>query len=467
MSTTREGGQKMTKGKHAFLKLAGTLTLALMLVFSMTIPALAEGWDEDSMTLEYEEGDTPNAAITKIFKMPINTTTPAVTFTFEFEPINVDGVAWDEETTGSNMPSIPNSTIAFTAADTGTTTAGIKTIIKESANFAGITFPASGVYTYELTETLDVYTRPMGAEYTDVMAYSKAVYEVKFVVLQGTNGLYIAQIATYYMANQTGGSAGGLKVDPTPGTNNSVGDYSQVIFENTYTKTENDGSTDPDDPDPDDPDPENLTIFRVEKLTTGNGGDPNKYFAFTVSVTEPEIGVVRGTYKAYVVDANGVVDLGTTAGPNGLARDGDDSYGDFLLFVSGTARTVNLKSGQYLSFVDVEVGSKVAVSEAAEAGYVANYAFTLGGAAAAASTNTTANTVVATPTTGTGTSGQVLPYTGEGANGALFTNNRSIEPLTGIAVADLPYYVLAALLLLAVAGYVTFKVRRSAKHSAR
>jgi len=469
MVTKREGGQEMTKKKArlALLRLTGALTLAITLVFSMAIPAFADGWDEDSMTLEYEEGDTPTAAITKILKMPINTTTPAVTFTFEFEPIDVDGVDWDEATTGSNMPTIANSTIAFTASDTGTTVAGIKTVIKESANFANITFPASGVYTYEVTETLNVYTRPVGAEYTDVMAYSKAMYKVMFVVLQGTNGLYIAQIATYYMVDQVGGDPGGPKVDPTPGTDNSVGDYSQMIFENTYTKTENDGSTDPDDPDPDDPDPENLTIFRVEKLTTGNGGDPNKYFAFTVTVTEPEIGVVRGTYKAYVVDASGVVALGDTAGPNGLARDGDDSYGDYLLFVSGTARTVNLKSGQFLSFVDVEVGSKVLVSEAGEAGYVANYAFMLGGAAAAASTNTTANTTLATPTTGTGTNGQVLPYTGEGANGAKFTNDRTIEPLTGIAVADLPYYVLAALLALAVVGYVTFKVRRSAKRNAR
>ena len=461
------------KKKSTFLRMVGAITLAMTLVFGMSSPAMAN-WVPDSQggTLKFEETDTPEAAITKILKMPINTTTPDVIFGFEFEPIDVDDEPWDTLISGSNMPTIASSSIEFTSADTGTTTAGIKTVVLESDNFVeGISFPATGVYTYKVTETAGAYVRPTTADYTDVMVYSQAEYIVKFVVFQGENKLYIATIATYYMVDDEGiGVPGTPKVDPTPNGGNSAGDYSQMIFTNTYTKTEDGGNDDPVDPNnpiPDDPDPTELNIFRVEKFTTGNGGDPNRYFVFTVTVSEPEIGQVRGVYKAYVVDSGGVVALGTGGGDNGVVRDGFDTYGDFLVFSSGTARTVNLKSGEFLSFVDLEVGSKVLVSEAGVVGYVANYTLTLGGAEAVVSTNTTANTTMTTLNTGTGAAGQVLPYTGEGVNGAVFDNNRTIEPFTGIAVADLPYYVLLALLVLSVAGYVAFKVRRNTKHSAR
>jgi len=447
---------KTKQRKSTFLKMVGAMVMAMMLVFSMGVSAMAN-WDTQSETLEFGESDTPEAVIAKVLQMPINTTTPAVTFVFEFRPIDVDDVLYDN----TNMPTITDATIAFTASDAGDVDAGVKTVIKESANFANITFPVSGVYTYEVTEKLNVYTTPTGAAYTDIMTYSQAVYEIKFLVLQGNDGLYIAQIATYLIKDQDGGTTGGEKVDPTPGTNYYGGDYSQLFFLNTYIKTENGGSDDPDDQDPD-----TLNILRVEKLTTGNGGDPNKYFAFTVTVTAPTVGAALGTYKAYIYDEDGSVAIGPTEGANGVARDHLDALGDYINFSSGTARTVNLKSGQYLLFSDLEVGSEVLVSEAAEAGYIANYVLTLGGVAAATSTNTTAATAMATPTTGSGT-GYTIPYLGEGANKALFTNDRTIEPLTGIAVADLPYYVLAALLLLAAAGYVTFKVRRNAKYSAR
>jgi hypothetical protein len=248
------------------------------------------------------------------------------------------------------------------------------------------------------------------------------------------------------------GEPGGAKVDPTPGGQNSLqettieDDYSQVIFTNRYWMSSGGGEENP-----------AQAALTVTKGVAGNAAEKTRDFLFTVKVTQPEA-ITTGdqTYLARIVDAGG----NDVTADNYATLNGDG----YIEFTSGSALAgIKLKHGQKLEFVDLHVGSAVAVEEQAAADYIPKYQRTFAGTGAFSAPNK--NTNWGFPRA-QGDEGPHYTVTGANANTVTFTNTRVGATPTGIGVDDLPYIVLAGLALACAAGFVTFKARRRAKGNA-
>ncbi|MCL2888910.1 MAG: hypothetical protein FWE65_00635, partial [Eggerthellaceae bacterium] len=234
-------------------------------------------------------------------------------------------------------------------------------------------------------------------------------------------------------------------VIPTPGGGGGTTyTYSQMIFTNVYWKV-NDGTIE--DP-----------TLTLSKTVTGELGNRQLYFNFSLTVNAPSL-VYNGTgtapvYKGYVVeDVAGVVTVVTSA-DNGTI-DGSDlpPLGGYFNFTSGVAKTINLKHGQRLVFLDNPVGSTYTVSELSPTGYEPSYIVTTDGTAAAKVDGTLSTTL----TTGTNLIGEAL-------NKTAFTNNRDTITPTGITMNELPFVGLVALALGALIAFIVVKSRKNKRY---
>jgi hypothetical protein len=405
----------MSKKQVSMLKKLAGIALVMMLCVSLALPALADD-DPKAGTLE----NPAQAAITKMLKMPVGTTTPTAKFTFEFLSVSVDGTP----NNGSNMPGLGPIDIDFNATKTGSTEGGVKSVPIESQNIvANKTWPHAGVYKYTITEKQSTYSQADGVK--EWMTYSQASYDIEVIVANDkeTGALYVAYIlATRKITDDGEPITDGEKVDSTPGGGDD-NEYSQMIFTNIYAKTNGGGEGEPE-----------LTVLGISKTVDGLGGDQSKLFPFSVTVTKPAVGFENEapSYKALIV--------------------GPDAPAGFITFDSGTASTVNLKHGQSLMFVDLPVGASFTVTEAAVPEYKAAYALKLDGADGGGHVNSETNTALTIAS----------QYIGEAENTAAYTNSRTGVTPTGIIVDNLPYIVMIALTLFALAGYIAIKTRRNA-----
>ncbi len=427
----------MNKKTTPLLKLAAAVMLTALLCVATAIPAFAAAGDPITGT----EESPARAATTKLLEMPVGTTTPDATFTFDFAKKNLDGNEGAEALAG--MPDIASRSVSFSAADAGTVSGGVKSVAKETGGiFDSVDWPHAGIYVYTVTERADTY----GIEnsFQEQLRYSAASYEIAVYVMDGENSRYVSAIAASITVKDAAneGSDLGDKVDPTPGGNPDVdGDYSKMIFTNTYLK--NTGGTDPDD-----------TVLAVSKEVTGNFANQSKYFQFNVRVNNPATVTNAATvYKAYVLDGDGAVVTDTANAATEYIRT-DPVNGAYIEFTTAVEQTVHLKHGQRLSFTDLPVGARFAVTEAATVGYTPSYVLTVNGGAGSA-VNGTDNTAL----------GFTNQYIGEAANGAAFTNtNRDITP-TGIRADHLPYIVLIGVVVFGVMVFIAVKLRRNRRHS--
>jgi len=445
----------MTSKRKALFTLMTSMALALILCLSMAVPAFAAG------SPIYGTKDKPaDAAITKMLKMPVTTTTPTVSFAFNITKKSLDGASGTADL--AKMPPIVSLPITFSAADTGTVTGGTKYVPKESPTtlFAGVNWEHPGVYIYTITEI-----HPSPPEYPVIdpatgfvkesMVYSEAVYDVAVYVVPDENGVLYAYAigATVMEIDTEDGAEKGDKVDPTPGGNPDIdGDYSKMIFTNVYVK--NEGGTTPD-----------YTTFILSKIVTGTEevtgpGRLGTIFPFQITVTKPELVTAPQTYRAYVIDADGVImdEIPTAMTTGNIGNDGN--Y-DYIEFPSGTRVDVNLLHGEKLQFIDLHVGTKIAALEETPAGYTPKYQLTIAGDPKGVQPGQQGIAHGFPSTTD-----PLDKYTGEGVNKAEFTNMYQITAPTGISVNDLPYIALLMVGFLALAGFagsMALKFRKNAK----
>ncbi|MDR7811823.1 DUF7601 domain-containing protein [Lacrimispora sp.] len=417
------------------------MALAVVMCMGTVISAFAAG---DPI---FGTEDAPAAAaITKNLIMPVGTTTPDATFTFQFSPVSVD----DRTTPGDldTMPTVGPTTIAFTASDIGTDIGtvpgtdivGFKTILKQSGDvLSGVSFPHAGVYVYNIVENSSVTGYTPGDNETYV--FSPAQYALTVYVKNGVNGLYVAAVASSITVNDSSNQTSdpGDKVDPTPqpGDPNITGNYSKIMFTNTYSKTA--GGVDPTDP--------NNHVLTIGKAVSGDYADRTKYFAFQITATQP--GVVQGsaTYKAYVLDSGNNV-VTSEDNTSNLQTDGNDY--SYIEFTSGVTETVNLKHDQKLVFTDLHIGAKYVAVESAVEYYTASALVVENGGGPIQIFNSLENLALSTGT----------KLIGENANSAAFTNTyRTITP-TGVIINNLPFVMILVLAAGAFAAFVVIKSRK-------
>jgi len=433
----------MTRKTSAILRLLACAALILTLCLSAALPTMAA-----NLSGPGDEEHPAKAAITKVLKMPVGTDTPKIVFSFTFTKAKLDDDS--DSATLATMPALPNQTINFTSASTvesDVASPGVEIVREESGNIVAspsFPWPHAGVYVYTVEEAESVTGADSGI---GTVTYSRAEYEISVYVDNGDNGLFVK----FVEARRTKADAGTAvadkpKVDPTLGGDQENYFYSQMIFNNEYAKSN--GGTDPEET--------GDTVLSISKTVAGLVANRTKYFRFEVTVTKPAVGV-GGTpkYIAYVVDASGVV---SPIVPDNIAAGAyvkTDSNGkSYIEFTSGTKQDVNLKHGQRLAFMNLEVGASFIVSEKAEADYKAGYSVVLNNGTPQTKNNSAVNTALAYPDSGTA-------YLGEAVNKVDYTNTRNKTTPTGISVDNLPYFALIGVAAAAlVATFVVIKVRR-------
>jgi hypothetical protein len=447
------------------LKIALALVLMLALSLGAAVTALAAGPVE-----ALDEDHPAEAAITKVLQMPLGTNTPAnISFTFSVAPGSLDGDSSPAEL--AEMPTVGvggapfgdtgTKTIVFSGTLGDDSTASVKRVYKEVNLFSGVTtWPHAGIYHYIVRE----YSAHGGYTLTatETLTYDSAFYDVFVYVYNKTGGgYYIGAITT--QEGTTPASPGtpakpgdNNKVDGTPGTpevsgspGNASGDYSGLIFTNTYYKTSGSGPAGPAD-----------SALAISKTVSGALASTAKYFDYTLTLNKPA--VVPGaavTYKAYVLDAatNAVV-TDAANGPGGAPA--NDTHGDHFVVTSGMPITLRLKHGQKLAFGDLHIGATYTLTEQGAANWVPEVTVTTAGVVAGSPVSAAKGQPL---TIGSPTAVLVA----DGANLAAFTNSYDVGTPTGLDIDDLPFLLMLVLAAGAIVVIAALKVRRNARASGR
>ena len=419
-------------------KLMLASVLALVMCFASVTPAMAAPLNGGGAAVG-DETNPVQVAITKNLEVPVGTNIPDATFTFTADKVSLDDQT--DAAAKASMPALHNLTLTFAPGDSGDTVAGITTVIKETGDlFENVDFPHAGIYVYTITENGIGSNTAIESDTThQTLTYSHATYTMTVYVENSTSGTgtYVYAVGTKVVVPDNDDQAVGDKVDPSLGGDDVNYHHSQMMFTNTYVKTN--GTDDPDNPDPTDPDQSTLS---VSKAVTGSLASKELYFNFSMTLSIPTlVDPIPATYKAYVVENGAIV----TSTENGAA-----AGNNYIAVATSGATTFSLKHGQQLVFVNTPVGTSYTVTETISTGYDPSYAITTAG-------------VQATTVTGNATSVQYVGEELDGTDGlasnkADFTNERNVMAPTGLNLNDLPFI---AMILVAVGALVIFIVVKS------
>lgn len=392
-------------GKRRNRGLAVIAAMGLLLSMPMAVHAAPP-------TATGTEASPAHVTINKHLQMPEGTITPAGTATFKFTSKTVDGAP----ATPTNMPALPDRTVTFVTSDAGTTTGGVKTVMKESANIVdGVTFPHAGEYIYTVKEENSGFTLTNNTDLTETMDYSTIEYQIQVIVANNAagTGVYVQSISVNVLA--AGGTVGAKVND------NDDAEGTSFAFDNKFVRTHLN--------DPNNPSDSNDTNLRISKKVAGDGGNLTQYFDFTTTLTAPALVTpsTPTTYKAGIMEGGALIDP-TANGISGAASD------HTFTVTPGTALNYKLKHGQTLVVMDAPVGAKYTNTETAVTGYTTTIA-------------QTANGVASTPAAPTVTDVLI----GEATNASVYTNTKAAITPTGIVLNNLPYIMIG---VLAIGGFI-------------
>jgi hypothetical protein len=406
-----------------------------LLVALALIPALILG-AAPAANADLTEGTKDNpaeAAITKALKTPEGTTIPNCTFTFLFASGTRQG-------TSDQSPAIGDKTVAFTSTSTDDAGTGTTTYREQTDNvLQGVTWPATGVYTYTVTEDPDVTGCALTQD-IDEMDNSEAAYTFTVYVAETDGTRYVQYVTAERTTNDAGTGVTDPKTDPKPGDGDDT--FSAWEFTNTYIRNNTNNPPGKDD------DPGALYLTQT---TTGTMADATQPFTLSITVTEPALAGTGDTFTAYLVKGSSRVGSPATA----------YNAGDHYTFTSGTPMSVALRHGEKLVFDSLPVGTTYTATQTGVANYTAQVTVVHDGGGAVASAVTAAGASVST----SAASGATLAVA-TNPSGAAFANVYNMDPPTGITIDNLPYLLLLLVAAAALGGHVAARTRRHARHEA-
>jgi len=435
--------------------LAIVLTLALCFGVFTPMTALATGPGPIDPT------DVSEAAITKLLEVPFGTEVPAtMSFEFEIDKVSLNGGTATADL--ADMPSYQTVTIDFDGSqtkDATLSTGGLDVWYIESGSlFDAGDFPYAGIFTYLITETAGTYTDSV-SDPTEKTTYSEAEYEISIYVREYAVGdtipagksagdLYIYAIGAFKLTEDPGdGSTVKVKIDPTPGGDGgTTTDYSQMIFINSYVKT-NDGT------DPEDPDDWTLSVSKTVDVGTEGLGSVNKYFDYEMTVTQPTVLVTTAplVWKAYILDSSG--DALADLTDNGVTASGSDGFGEYLNVTSGAMFEFSLKHGERLVFIDTPVGTTYAIEEAGAASYVPSVEVVYDSTTSGTDSDVSGSPLEIPSAAILTALGHDDLYVSEEGTSADFTNTFDTTPPAGLNISNLSFYIL---ILVGAVGFGLF-----------
>ena len=341
-----------------------SLMLALLMVMSLSTVA----WAVDANT-------APSFTVTYT-KAAADVIAPDTTFSYAVAFDRAENTETGVTVTTANAPGITINDVVFTNASfaDGTSATGTATVTMP----ANTAWPSIGVYYYTVTQSLASASASLPGVALDVNG-SNNVRNLKVTVTYDTAGT-----GKEYVAFVTASLA---DTDGTPGT-----DVKSTSYENAYQ----------------------TGAVKVSKEVTGNMGDHNKYFEFTITLT----GESGKTYASNYPVSGGGTPTSPLTNPTTITV--------------GTPTTFYLKHDGEITFSNLPYGVTYEVEETdyTADGYdtaVENYSDT-------GKKIDTAN-----------------------ADTVTVTNNKGVQVDTGITLDSLPYILLLGL---AVAGLVLFAVKR-------
>ena len=370
-----------------------------------------------------------NVSLNKTLTKNAGTTTPDATFKFTATPNTTLG--------DSHVQAVTLPDIVYPAQnDPATQSTDLDALIE-----AALANQPNGLYVYDVQEDVANSTQNSSGNtfYYDTTFYRVRVYK------SGTAADPVYKYTVAVVTNPGTDNEQENKVTPEPTT----GDEESVInmpFENKYVKTTIvDPNGDPDDPETPGTDEEDHDAagFSLEKNVTkdGSGLYADKDFAFPIEVTAPAVNTIAGDKTGYSYK---IVKVGATQ------EEIDAVEAQTITINAETLKgsdTINLKTGERLVFIDLDVGATVKVAESNYADdFIQKAVFN---DAAEEYTATTEETYTVAETA------SELQVTNECKN--------DTTP-TGILINNLPYIALALVAIGGLCAYVI--VRRKADDEA-
>ena len=378
----------------------------------------------------YEEEEAAKAAITVVYKMGKDATTPANIVNFTFTKVSGPNG-------GTNyMPELKVNPIVFGAGANeilDTTESEKKVLRKQTDDFlqqfytymkgAGKANMAVGTYEYKLTSES---TGSNSVSAPSTFKESQAEYTLDIYVAQKTSdgSLYIKGTGFRLTTKDDGTAGDGSKVDATPGTSQTTGsaaEFSKLTFVNEYTQVI--GS--------DTPNPATPSSYALKVSNTAEDAkDPNVKFDYKMTLTAP-------------TDLNGVATKYTYQIFTGTSKtsEGEGTYGEELPF--------SLKSGQSLMVTKGYVGTKVNVEQKGQANWTPSVEYAFG---------------VSTATKDTAKMGSNLKvsdkYLKTSPNKVDYINTYKDIAVTGIIVNNFPFVMMIVMAMAAFVAIVAVKSRR-------
>lgn len=376
---------KTPLGKRLFSAVMSLFVLAVCVLFAL--PAAADDPDTTTFTFnKYLVMDVPDAMINE-------TKAPPAAFTFTITPgMEVPG---EGILAGVGNPTIGQA--VFTSTDTvtrglptdsqGTTTSGKAYATKQvTVDFSGITFPALGIYRYTITEdsspttdfTVDTTSRTLDVSvgYDD----NDALVILGYTLHTGT---------------------GATPTDPQQKSNGFTNNFSSHTL-------------------------------KLEKQVTGNQGDRNKYFTFTVAISDAVAGT---TYAVDLTHADENPTIGTESKTNAknLTVENDGSV----------TATYYLKHNQYIVIYGLTDNTKYTITETKDNGDTYTTSYTID-----------SDQPVKADDTG-------LQNMSSANHAVTFTNEKEGNVPTGILLETAPYIVLVAVVAVGLVLLALTSKRRS------
>ncbi len=357
------------KKRKLWKALTGTILAALMTVTAV-MPAMAAGG-----TVSTTDSGKGKIAVSKVLEMAQKDAPVDETFTFTMSGTGT--VSDAPEDTPAPTPANPSFTLGGdTSVWGGAAVSGNNKTLTGSWD-PEITFSAIGRYTYTIQETKGSSAG---------MTYDENTYNVTYTVVHGESGLEILSMAVYDTED---------KKQPSP-----------VAFTNQYDTAD----------------------IRIEKEVTGNLGDKDKEFSFSLTLNNGAARIKNYTYTIYGSD-NQPID-----GKTGTATLG--SQLDFTL-----------QNEQYLVVSYLPVGTTYSVTESSEG--IEDYTTTI-----------TNKETEGSPVTGAenrNASGSIAT----GNNIVHFENNKETTGDTGIMLDVLPF---VGIVLFAAAILAAMVFRKTRMH---
>ena len=481
----------MIKSLEKFI--GGVLVALVLIVATSGLQAFADTYPDP----EREGVGTPaapeQAVITKHLEMPIGTTPPNATFTFEFTPLGTAANPLppnSQEDIGLSTQTAPAINSIDATVTTTTTTvaqpAPRADVVRATINTAdalsrpapnNITWPGPGVFVYRVREA-GTFTNTA----REHMYFDPVEYNLYITIGEAVNGdLYVRGTHAWARNPETGANEG-PKLNPNPWRPENGG--SDLIFINRFIRRTDDITTTVPRPPIDGPGtpvpgpggtpnpgvPGGLeSALIISKRVTGSTSSVNSTFTFSGALThttlvneivaDPEIsnsGETYGLVRAWVYYNNGDDFVRGRRAPAGTLPTFYDFTPGTTPGETGPLTTFELRHGEVLIFERIPVGNIFVTTETNSLTYHPSIDLMVNGQAIVPRAALTAPGTIGTANVGT------PPHRiGEASNIAAFTNTNDPVPITGLIMNNLPIILVAAGVIGLVTVVVVNKKHRS------